>query len=106
MNLLSAIPVWYYFVMLALTFMGAHVLAYRPDAVPSRPGLATAARIGSSLLLLLALIVVQPDAPGSILLAMGASVAGGIVSGRSTPPPAARKDERTRKPRSGGKNGA
>jgi hypothetical protein len=105
MNLLSAIPVWLYFVMLALTFMGAHVLAYRPNAVPSRPGLATAARVGASILLLIALIVVQPDAPGSILLAIGAAVAGGIVSGRSTPPPAAKKDE-ARKPGTGGKKGA
>ena len=105
MNVLSAIPVWLYFVMLALTFMGAHVLAYRPNAVPARPGLATAARIGASILLLIALTVVQPDAPGSILLALGASVAGGIVSGRSTPPPAAKK-ENARQRRSGGKKGA
>lgn len=87
MNLLAAIPVWLYFVVLALTFVGAHVLAYRPRKAPSRSAGAAAARVGASVLLLIALVVVRPDEPATVLLALVASVAGGVLSGRAAPAP-------------------
>lgn len=92
MNLLAAIPVWLYFVVLALTFVGAHVVAYRPRKAPSRSMGAAAARVGASVLLLVALVVVRPDEPATVLLALVASVAGGVLSGRAAPAP----NERTR----------
>lgn len=87
MNLLATIPVWLYFVVLALTFVGAHVLAYRPRKAPSRSMGAAAARVGASVLLLIALVVVRPDEPATVLLALVASVAGGVLSGRAAPAP-------------------
>ena len=84
MSLLANLPVWAYWVALGVTFMVVHGLAFRP-ARPGEQG-RTAKRVGSSALLLLALIVVDPSAPGSVLLGLLAAAAGGYLSGRSAPP--------------------
>lgn len=86
MNLLSSIPVWAYYVILVITFMGAHVLAFSPSETGRKAGTRGAMRIGSSVLLLIGLVLIQPSEPGSILLALAAAALGGFVSGRAAPP--------------------
>jgi hypothetical protein len=86
MNLLSSIPVWVYFVILIVTFMGAHVMAFRPHEPGRNTAGRGALRIGASVLLLVALVMIQTNEPGSILLALGAAALGGFVSGRAAPP--------------------
>lgn len=86
MDLLSNIPVWVYYVILLITFVGAHVLAFAPNDSGRNAGLRGAMRIGSSLLLLVGLVLIQPAEPGSILLAILAAALGGFVSGRAAPP--------------------
>lgn len=86
MDLLSSIPVWAYYVILVITFMGAHVLAFSPSATGRKAAAQGAMRIGSSVLLLVGLVLIQPGEPGSILLALGAAALGGFVSGRAAPP--------------------
>lgn len=86
MDLLSSIPVWVYFVILVATFMGAHVLAFVPNDTGRKAAARGAMRIGSSLFLLVGFVLIQPNEPGSILLAMGAAAVGGFVSGRAAPP--------------------
>ncbi len=86
MSFLASIPVWAYFVILALMFMTTHLLAMKPDRTPKR-GTAIAGGLGSSLLLLLGLITVNGEVPGSVLLALAAAAAGGVVSGLTARPP-------------------
>lgn len=86
MDLLSRIPVWAYYVILLVTFVGAHVLAFQPNDTGRRSWAKGAMRIGSSLLLLLALVFVQPSEPGSVLVALGAAAVGGFISGKAAPP--------------------
>ncbi len=84
MSLLADLPVWVYWVALGVTFMVVHGLAFRP-AQPGEKG-RTAKRVGSSALLLVALIVVDPSTPASVLLGLLAAAAGGYLSGRAAPP--------------------
>jgi len=86
MDLLSSIPVWVYYVVLVVTFMVAHVLAFVPDNTGRKAATRGALRIGSSLLLLVGLILIQPHEPGSVLLAIAAAALGGFVSGKAAPP--------------------
>src|SRR5690606_14461464 len=86
MDLLSSIPVWVYYVILIITFMGAHVLAFSPDETGGKTAARGAMRIGSSVLLLIGLVLIQPNEPGSILLALGVAGLGGFVSGKAAPP--------------------
>ena len=86
MNLLSSIPVWVYTAILIITFMGAHVLAFRPAEGAGNGYGRVAKRIGSGLLLVGGLVLVQPTEPGSILLALAAAAFGGVLSGRAAPP--------------------
>lgn len=86
MGVLASIPVWAYFIVLLLTYVGAHVLTF--DAGKVMPaGRAFWGRIGSSLLLLIALIVFRREEPATLLLALALAVGGGFLSGRSTVPP-------------------
>ncbi|HET8984633.1 MAG TPA: hypothetical protein VFN03_02630 [Trueperaceae bacterium] len=86
MNLLASIPVWVYTAILIITFIGAHVLAFRPNE-PGGKGIVRAAmRVGSAVLLVVGIVLVQPHEPGSVLLAIGAAALGGFVSGRAAPP--------------------
>lgn len=90
----SAIPYWVYFVGLAVTFMFAHVIGFKPSANP-RGNLPL--RIGSSLLLLVALLIVDPEQPARALIALPIAAAAGFVSGRSAPalkPRAPAEDEK------------
>ena len=87
MDFLSNLPLWVYYVILAITFMGAHVLAFNPGTPARKPAVSTAMRIGSSLILLVGLLLIRPADPGSILLALAAAAAGGYVSGKAAPPP-------------------
>lgn len=93
MDLLSTIPLAVYWVVLAITFMAAHVFAFDAGKTSARPGANTVLRIASSLVLLVGLVIVRPDEPGSILLALLAAAVGGFLSGRAAPPlrPAAKR---------------
>ncbi|HLU82202.1 MAG TPA: hypothetical protein VKZ43_02265 [Trueperaceae bacterium] len=86
MDLLSSIPVWVYYVILVITFMGAHVLAFSPSESGRKSAARGAMRIGSSVLLLIGLVLIQPQEPGSILMAVAAAALGGFVSGKAAPP--------------------
>ncbi len=86
MSLLRALPLWAYFVMLGAAFVTGHLLAYRPDP-GMRAGRRVAGRWGSSLLLLAGLLLVSNVVVGTILPAMALAIAGGVLSGRSAPPP-------------------
>ncbi|HRN19106.1 MAG TPA: hypothetical protein PLU66_08490 [Trueperaceae bacterium] len=89
MDLLAAVPVWAYFVLLLLTYVVAHILTFDPGRLlPKRR--AFIGRLGSAVLLLLALVFFQRDDPVTLLLSLSLAVAGGFVSGRSTLPPAGR----------------
>lgn len=90
MSLLRAVPLWGYFVVLGAAFLTGHVLAYRPRAA-GRRGRRVLGRWGSSLLLLLGLLLVSNQAPATILPALALAAAGGVLSGRSAPP--AERDE-------------
>lgn len=97
MGVLSSIPVWVYFVVLLITYMATHVLTFDP-ARGLRGRAALVARIGASLLLLLALIAFNRDEPATLLIALLLSVLGGFLSGRSTPPPKAAANPSGSKP--------
>ena len=86
MNFLTTIPIWVYFVILALTFMAVHVFTFRPRSKLTRTS-SILLRVGSSVVLLLGLMAINPSDPGSILLALVAAGAGGFMSGRSASPP-------------------
>lgn len=88
MNVLVNVPIWVYFVIMGITFMVTHVVAYDPNRVVTRSsGLTTVMRIGSSVILLVGLLIMQPAAPATLLLALGLSALGGYLSGRAAPPP-------------------
>lgn len=89
MNVLSNLPTWLYWVILLITFMGSHVLAYNPGAPARTPLVGTALRVGSSLILLVGLVLINTSDPGSILLALLAAAIGGFLSGKGAPPPKA-----------------
>lgn len=102
MDVLSNLPTWVYIVILTITFMGAHVLAYNPGTPPRRPAVGTAMRVGSSLILLAGLVLVRPSDPGSILLALLAATVGGFMSGKAAPPPRALSTEPDPREQDGG----
>lgn len=86
MTFLASIPIWIYFIILALTFMVVHVLALRANQPRNRVR-SLGGRVASSIILLLALVFLDPQNPASVLLALlGAGVAG-FVSGRTATPP-------------------
>ncbi len=82
MDFLGSIPLWVYFVVLGITFMVTHVIGYRPGANP-RGNLLL--RIASSVMLLVALLLVNPANPTALLAALPIAAAAGFVSGRSAP---------------------
>ncbi|NLG09444.1 MAG: hypothetical protein GX560_09360 [Deinococcales bacterium] len=86
MTILAAIPVWVYFVILAITFMVFHVLALRANQPPNRTR-AMLGRVVSSIVLLVALVFLEPSEPATVLLALLGAVVAGIVSGRTATPP-------------------
>lgn len=86
MTILAAIPVWVYFVILAITFMVFHVLALRANQPPNRAR-AMLGRVVSSIVLLVALVFLEPSEPATVLLALLGAVVAGIVSGRTATPP-------------------
>src|SRR5690606_1715676 len=69
MTFLANIPIWVYFIVLAVTFMVVHVLAIRANQ-PQNRARSIGGRVGSSLILLLALVFLNPADPGSVLLAL------------------------------------
>ena len=88
MNVLTNVPIWVYFVIMAITFMFTHVVAYKPNKVTTRSsGLTTVMRIGSSVILLVGLLVMQPAVPVTLLLALALAALGGFLSGSAAPPP-------------------
>lgn len=92
MSVLANVPIWVYFIIMAITFMFVHVVAYDPNRVPTRnAGATTAMRIGSSVVLLIGLLIMQPAVPISLLLALGLSALGGFLSGRASPQPRRRE---------------
>lgn len=96
MSVLANIPIWVYFVVMAITFMVMHVLAYDPNRKTTRgAGATTAMRVGSSVILLIGLLVMQPADPVTLLLALALAAVGGHLSGRAAPPPRAREVEGT-----------
>lgn len=100
MDLLATIPVWVYFIILLITYMGTHVLTFNPGrGLQGRAVLV--ARIGASLLLLLALVSFNREEPATLLLALVLSGSGGFLSGRSTPPPKAARSQPDARPGSG-----
>ena len=88
MSVLVNVPIWVYFVVMAVTFMIFHVITYDPNRPTTRgPGATTAMRIGSSVILLLGLLVMQPAVPVTLLAALALAVLGGYLSGKAAPPP-------------------
>lgn len=85
MSLLRHIPLWGYFVILGAAFLTGHLLAYHPDPAMRR-GRRLAGRWGSSLLLLVGLLLVSNRHVGTVLPALLLALLGGIVSGRTAPP--------------------
>ena len=86
MTFLASIPIWGYFIILAITFMVVHVLALRANQPQNRVR-SIGGRIASSLILLLALVFLNPAEPGRVLLALFGSALAGFVSGRTATPP-------------------
>jgi hypothetical protein len=86
---LSAVPLWGYFIVLGAAFLTGHLLAFRPDPTMGR-GRRMAGRWGSSLLLLIGLLVVSNRNVATILPAVVLAALGGVVSGRTAPAPPAR----------------
>ncbi len=86
MSFLSAVPLWGYFIVLGLAFLTGHLLAFRPDPTMGR-GRRMAGRWGSSLLLLIGLLIVSNRNVATILPAVVLAALGGVVSGRTAPVP-------------------
>lgn len=87
MNFLASIPIWVYFIILAITFMVVHVLALRANQPQNRVK-NILGRVGSSLILLIALFFLNPEDPGSLLVSLFVAALAGFISGRTaTPPP-------------------
>lgn len=89
MSLLHQVPLWGYFVVLGVAFVSGHLLAYRPDPAMGR-GRRLAGRWGSSLLLLVGLLLVSNRVLGTVLPAVLLALIGGVLSGRSAPVPPTR----------------
>lgn len=89
MSMLASIPLWGYFLVLGAAFVTGHVLAFRGDPAMAR-GRRLAGRWGSSLLLLLALLIVSSRHLATVLLALLLALLGGVLSGRTAPPPRSR----------------
>lgn len=85
MNVLAAVPVWVYFIVLAVTFVVIHLLALRAGQAPNRLR-SVLGRVGSSLILLVALILINPAEPVSLLLSLLLAALAGFVSGRTATP--------------------
>lgn len=94
MSFLSAVPLWGYFIVLGLAFLTGHLLAFRPDPTMGR-GRRMAGRWGSSLLLLIGLLIVSNRNVATILPAVVLAAIGGVVSGRTAPAPPERRDGQT-----------
>lgn len=86
MTFLANIPVWVYFIVLALTFMVVHVMALRADQPQNRMR-SVGGRVISSLLLLLTLLFFDREDPGSLLIALFGAAVAGFISGRTATPP-------------------
>ncbi|MFA5552353.1 MAG: hypothetical protein WDA03_12145 [Trueperaceae bacterium] len=86
MTFLAAIPIWVYFIILAITFMVVHVMALRANQ-PENRARSVGGRIASSLILLAALVFLDPAQPASVLVALFAAALAGFVSGRTATPP-------------------
>lgn len=86
MEFLAAVPVWVYFVMILLTYVVVHVLTFDPARLLPA-GRAFLGRMGSAVLLLVALVLFRREEPLTLLLALGLAALGGFLSGRSTHPP-------------------
>lgn len=89
MSVLRSVPLWGYFVILGVFFVSGHLLAYRPDPAMRRAR-RLAGRWGSSLLLLVGLLLVSNRHVGTVLPAALLALFGGVVSGRTAPPSAER----------------
>lgn len=86
MTFLASIPIWVYFIILAVTFMVVHVMALRANQPQNRLR-SILGRVGSSLILLLALFFLNPAEPGSVLISLPGAASAGFVSGRTATPP-------------------
>lgn len=82
--MLASLPGWVYYVVLGVTFLVVHAVAFRPNE-PGAKG-RVLKRVLSSIALLVGLIVMQPNEPSSLLLALPAAVVAGYLSGRAAPP--------------------
>jgi len=101
-SFLRSIPLWGYFIVLGLAFLTGHLVAYRPDPAMGR-GRRTAGRWGSSLLLLVGLLVVSNRNVATVLPAVLLAGVGGVISGRAAPAP---PELGRREPGAGGAGGA
>ena len=97
MTFLANIPIWLYFVILAITFMVVHVMALRANQ-PKNRARSLGGRVLSSLLLLLALVFLNPADPGSLLLSLFGAAVAGFVSGRTATPPLPPRQEQPAEP--------
>lgn len=84
MNLLANLPLWVYWVVLGITFIVVHAVAFQPTRPESKGRMLK--RVLASAALLVALVLVQPTEPGTILLALLAAAVGGYLSGKAAPP--------------------
>lgn len=85
MTFLASIPIWVYFVILAVTFMVVHVLALRANQPKNRLR-SVAGQVGASILLLMALVFLNRNDPATVLIALIASAVAGFISGRTATP--------------------
>ena len=85
MSVLRHIPLWGYFIVLGAAFVSGHLLAYHQDPAMPR-GRRLAGRWGSSLMLLVGLLLVSNRNVGTVLPAVLLALLGGVVSGRTAPP--------------------
>lgn len=84
MNMLSSVPYWVFYIILAVTFLVVHAISFRPSEQEARGRVLK--RVLSSVALLVGLVVVQPSEPASLLVALGAAALAGYLSGRAAPP--------------------
>jgi FtsH-binding integral membrane protein len=83
-NPLASLPWWLLWVVLGVTFVVVHALAFQPRREAG--GGRTLMRVVSSALLLVGLVVVDPAEPATVLLALAAAAGAGFLSGRAAPP--------------------